>query len=76
LVIQLLQLLTEAMMLECFLLLHYASGGKWIPLFAIPLVIAAGAASVSLMLSGVKGMLTARHRPDRRRHDRPQLIGL
>lgn len=27
-------------MLECFLLLRHAAGGRWIALFAIPLVIA------------------------------------
>ena len=65
-------------MLDCFLLLHNGSGGKWVPLFAMFLVIAGGTASVRLMLSGLKGMLAARHRPERRPrgHDRPQLIGL
>jgi hypothetical protein len=78
LVIHLLHLSTEAMMLECFLLLRHAAGGRWIPFFAIPLVIAGGAASISLMLSGVKGLLAARHQPDRRArgHDRPHLVGL
>ena len=65
-------------MLECFLLLRHASGGKWVPLFAIPLVIAGGVASVSLMLSGLKGLLAARHPSDHppRRSDGPKVSGL
>src|SRR5690242_21771252 len=34
LVVHLLHLSTEAMMLECFLLLRHAAGGRWIPFFA------------------------------------------
>ena len=65
-------------MLECFLLLRHPAGGRWIALFAIPLVISGGVASVRLMLSGVRGLVAARHQPDRqpRAIDRPQLVGL
>jgi hypothetical protein len=65
-------------MLECVLLLRHPAGGRWIALFAIPLVISGSVASVRLMLSGVKGLLAARNQPDRqpRAIDRPQLIGL
>jgi len=65
-------------MLECFLLLRHPAGGRWIALFAIPLVISGSVASVRLMLSGVKGLLAARNQPDHRplAIDRPQLIGL
>ena len=52
-------------MLECFLLLRQ-SGAKWIPLLAIPAVIAGGVASICLMLSGIKGIITEGSRPKRR----------
>jgi len=65
-------------MLECFLLLRHPADGRWIALFAIPMVIAGGVASVRLMLSGVKGLLATRREPGRRPqvNDRPQIIGL
>jgi hypothetical protein len=44
-------------MLECFLLLRQ-SGARWIPLFAVPAVLAGGVAAISLMLSGIKGIIT------------------
>ena len=52
-------------MLECFLLLRQ-SGAKWVPLFAIPAVLAGGLASICLMLSGIKGIITEWCRPKRR----------
>jgi hypothetical protein len=51
-------------MLECLLLLRQ-SGGRWVPLVAIPGVIAGGVASICLMLSGIKGIIAASH-PKRR----------
>jgi hypothetical protein len=50
-------------MLECFLLVGKV-GGTWAPLIAIPAVIAGGVASMWLILSGIKGIITAR-RPTR-----------
>jgi hypothetical protein len=44
-------------MLECFLLLRHA-GAKWVPVFAIPGVVAGMGASVCLILSGIKGIIT------------------
>jgi hypothetical protein len=55
----------RAGMLECFLLLRQ-SGGRWIPLFAVPGVLAGGVAAISLMLSGFKGIITDWYRPKRR----------
>jgi hypothetical protein len=52
-------------MLECFLLLRQ-SGPKWIPLLAIPAVLAGGLASICLMLSGIEGIITEWYRPKRR----------
>ena len=52
-------------MLECFLLLRQ-SGGRWIPLFAVPAVLAGGVAAISLMLSGFKGIITDSYSPKRR----------
>jgi hypothetical protein len=52
-------------MFECFLLLHQA-GAKWFALFAIPAVLAVGLASICLMLSGIKGIITEWYRPKRR----------
>jgi hypothetical protein len=46
-------------MLECFLLVHRA-GAIWVPLVAIPAVIAGWVATFSLMLSGIKGIILAR----------------
>ena len=43
-------------MVECFLLLRHA-GDKWVPLLAIPGVIAGLAASICLIISGLKGIL-------------------
>jgi hypothetical protein len=51
-------------MLECFLLLRHA-GPTWAPLVAIPAVLAGGVAAICLMLSGIKGIVTARYRPKR-----------
>jgi hypothetical protein len=50
-------------MLECFLLLR--SGARWVPLFAIPGVLAGGVAAICLMLSGIKGITTEWYRPKR-----------
>jgi hypothetical protein len=44
-------------MLECFLLLRQ-SGARWIPLLAIPAVLTVSLASICLMLSGIKGIIT------------------
>ncbi len=44
-------------MMECFLLLRQ-SGPRWMPLVAIPGVIAGGVASICLMLFGIKGIIT------------------
>ena len=52
-------------MLECLLLLR-RDGPSWIPLIAIPAVIAGGVASIRLMLSGIKGIVTEWSRPKRR----------
>ena len=43
-------------MLECFLLLGH-TGAKWVPVFAIPGVIAGFAASICLILSGLRGII-------------------
>jgi hypothetical protein len=51
-------------MLECFLLLR--SGARWVPLFAVPAVLAGGVAAISLMLSGIKGIITEGYSPKRR----------
>jgi hypothetical protein len=51
-------------MLECFLLLRQA-GPKWAPLIAIPAVLAGGLAAICMMLSGIKGIVTAWYRPKR-----------
>jgi len=42
--------------LECFLLLRH-TGAKWVPILAIPGVIAGMGASVCLILSGIKGII-------------------
>jgi hypothetical protein len=52
-------------MLECFLLLRQ-SGAKWIPVLAIPAVLAGGLASICLMLSGIEGIITEWCRPKHR----------
>ena len=51
-------------MFECFLLLRHA-GDKWIAFIAIPAVIAGLAASICLMITGLKGCLAGsiRHTP-------------
>lgn len=59
-------------MFECFLLLRSTSGARWIPLLAIPMVIAGGIASVSLMLSGAMGILAARRWQNRVRVTAPR----
>lgn len=46
-------------MLECFLLVHRA-GGTWVPLVAIPSLIAGWVAAFRLMRSGIKGIILAR----------------
>jgi hypothetical protein len=52
-------------MLECVLLLHQASA-KWFPLIAIPVVMAGVVASMCLILSGIKGIISERIRPKRK----------
>lgn len=52
-------------MIDCFLLL-VQRGARWIPLVAIPAVIAGGVVSACLMLSGIKGIITEWRRPKRR----------
>ncbi len=52
-------------MLECFLLLGKV-GAAWAPMIAIPAVIAGGVASMWLILSGIKGIITRWDRPTRR----------
>ncbi len=49
-------------MVECFLLLRH-TGEKWVPLLAIPGVIAGLAASICLIISGLKGCLAGPNRP-------------
>jgi hypothetical protein len=51
-------------MLECLLLLR-RGGAAWIPLIAIPAVIAGGVASMRLMVSGIKGIISG-SRPKRK----------
>ena len=43
-------------MVECFLLLRQADA-RWIPLVAIPAVLAGGVAAICLILSGIKGII-------------------
>jgi len=45
-------------MLECFLLLRHV-GAKWVPVFAIPGIVAGFAASICLILSGIKGIIAS-----------------
>ena len=52
-------------MVECFLLLRQADA-RWIPLVAIPAVLAGGVAAMCLILSGIKGIMTEWYRPKRR----------
>lgn len=47
-------------MLECFLLLRHA-GARWVPVLAIPGVVAGFAASLCLILSGIKGIIAGPH---------------
>jgi hypothetical protein len=51
-------------MLECFLVLGKVGAG-WAPMIAIPAVIAGGVASMWLILSGIKGIITRWDRPTR-----------
>ncbi len=44
---------------ECFLLLHRA-GPKWVPLIAIPGVIAGILSSLYMIMSGMKGVIAPR----------------
>jgi hypothetical protein len=62
-------------MLECFLLLLNRSA-KWTPLILIPALIAGGVASICLILSGIKGIITESLRPKRRagRAARPEHV--
>jgi hypothetical protein len=62
-------------MLDCFLLLRHA-GSKWIPLVAIPGVTAGVVASVHLILSGIKGIISEPSCPKRRvrRTDSPERV--
>jgi hypothetical protein len=50
-------------MFECLLLVHHA-GGKWVPILAIPGVIAGSVASIWLMLSGIRGLIAQTHPKD------------
>jgi hypothetical protein len=52
-------------MVQCFLLFRQTDA-RWIPLIAIPAVLAGGVAAICLMLSGIKGIITERYRPKRR----------
>ena len=52
-------------MMECFLLLGKV-GAMWAPLIAIPGVIVGGVASLWLILSGIKGIITELSHPKRR----------
>ena len=52
-------------MLECFLLLG-KFGATWPVLIAVPAVLAGGVASICLIVSGVKGIITEWRRPKRR----------
>jgi hypothetical protein len=52
-------------MFECFLLL-LQKGAKWIPLVAIPAVLAGIVASICLMLSAIKRIISEWYRPKRR----------
>jgi len=49
-------------MVECFLLFRH-TGAKWVPLFTIPGVIGGMAASIWLIVSGLKGALAGPGRP-------------
>ena len=51
-------------MFECFLLLGKAS--TWPALVVIPAVLAGGVASICLILSGIKGLITEAIRPKRK----------
>jgi hypothetical protein len=52
-------------MLAYFLLLMHGAGARWAPLAAIPLLVAGFGASVWLMVSGIRGLLSARSPADR-----------
>ena len=60
-------------MLECFLFVHHA-GARWAPLIAIPGVIAGGAASISLLVSGIKGLIAKPRRRRINRADSPERV--
>jgi len=62
-------------MLECFLLLRHA-GAKWVPIIAIPGVIAGIGASTCLILSGLKGILEGprQSRPGANRPASPERV--
>jgi len=49
-------------MLACFLLLRQ-SGATWVPLIAIPAVIAGTIASLWFTISGIKGIIAGATRP-------------
>jgi len=57
-------------MLGCFLLMGH--GPRWAPLVAIPLVLVASAASLRLILLGIRGLVGAKHRPSSGRRALPQ----
>lgn len=50
----------RARMVECFLLLRQGDA-KWVPLVAIPAVLAGGVAAICLILSGIKGIIVQRY---------------
>jgi len=49
---------------ECFLFVGHA-GGKWMPFVAIPGVMAGIAASLNMIVSGIKGIIAEPRRPKR-----------
>ena len=52
-------LVGDAGMFECLLLVHRI-GATWVPVLAIPALIAGWVASIWLMLSGIKGIIAER----------------
>jgi hypothetical protein len=62
-------------MFECFLLLRNTAGAKWMPFFAVPMVIAGCICSFSIFLSGLKGLLAARLQQEKPK-TKPARLGL
>ena len=62
-------------MLDCFLLL-LQRGAKWTPLILIPILTAAGVASICLIVSGIRGIIAESLHPKRRvgRARRPEQV--